>query len=164
MAEKKNFLQKFVAWVKGFNLIKWFKGFVNGDETEAEKLKEIVETSNDFVAKVLAWLKNPAGDILTAVIPGEWDDNLKKKATELLEKIAYNGAQFTGCVQLPTVGEQLACVYNKIIELNDEDEEDSFKHKLGVLATKVFANGKLDFGDAVIAAQFVFELVTKKKK
>lgn len=82
----------------------------------------------------------------------------------LLEKIAANSAQLNGCVELPTVGEQLACVYNKILELGDEDEVSSFKHKLGVLATKVFANGKLDFGDAVLAAQFVFELITKKKR
>lgn len=31
--EKLNFLQKFVKWVKGWNLKKFFRGFVNGDQS-----------------------------------------------------------------------------------------------------------------------------------
>ena len=164
MAEEKvGFLKKFVNWVKGWNLGKFFRGFVNGDQDAADDLKATVEMSNNFVGKVIGWLESPVGDLLENVIPGDWDAELRDKATAALARIAKNTAFLTGCAELPTVGEQLSCAYGKIVGLGDEDEVKSFKHKLGVLLSKVFANGKLDFGDAVIASQFIFELVTQKK-
>lgn len=159
------FLKNFTDWIKGWRLDKFFKGFVNGDEKAGAELQRTVELSNEFIARVLGWLKNPIGDVVEAVIPGEWDTELRAKGIEVLEKITTNSGKLMGCLQLATTGEQLTCIYGKIVELNDEDEVDSFKQKIAVFAARIFADGKIKgWGDGVIAAQFVFDLVTSKRK
>ncbi len=109
-------------------------------------------------------MESPVGDMITTVIPGNWDNELKAKAEEFIKKVASNSGFITECAGMATAGEQLVCVYNKISSLNDDDEVDSFWHKLGVLATKVFADGKITFSDAIIAAEMVYRLIVKNKE
>lgn len=148
-------------FIKGWRLDKFFKGLVGGDKQSAKDLQTTVEQASTLVNNIKAYLASPVADIFTAVIPGDWDDKAKESAKVFIERITANSAKLTGCLEMGTVGEQLSCIYAKILNIGDEDETKSFWHKLGVLATKVFADGKLRFGDAVLAAQFVYEIITK---
>lgn len=158
-----SFITEIAKWIKGWRLDKFFKGLVGGDKKSGEDLQATVALAVQLVNNLKDYLRSPMGNLLTAVIPGDWDNELKAKAQQFIEKVANNSAIITDCTSLQTSGEQLICVYNKIVSLNDEDEEDSFWQKLGALATKVFADGRLSFGDAVLAAEFVYRLVVKKK-
>lgn len=151
-----------IGWIKGWRLDKFLKGVAGGDKEAADNLHDTTEKAVELVNNLKAYLQNPMGDFVTAVIPGDWDNDLKAKAELFITKIAGNASLITDCTNLSTAGEQLVCVYSKITGLNDEDEEDSFWHKLGVLATKVFADGKITFGDAVVAAEFIYRVIVKK--
>lgn len=159
-----SFITEIAKWVKGWRLDKFFKGLVNGDKKSAEELQATVAKAIELVNNVKAYLRSPMGDFVTAVIPGTWDSDLKAKAELFLTKVANSSASISDCVGMQTAGEQLVCSYNKIINVGDEAEEDNFWHKLGVFATMVFADGKITFGDAVVAAEFVYRLIVKEKK
>ncbi len=50
-------------------------------------VKENVTPSIEFVEKLKSLLDNPVADILTAIIPGSWDDALKAKIIANLQKV-----------------------------------------------------------------------------
>ena len=152
-------------WVKGWRLDKFFKGFVDGDKQAAENLQMTVEKASLLVEKIKGYLKSPTGDIITSVIPGDWDNELRAKAIAFLEKLTKNSATAYGCFdKTKTVGQQLSCVYEKIVALKDEDEVKSFWHKMGVMFTKAFADGKLTFSDSVFAIELVYDAIRSKRK
>lgn len=155
---------KIGEWIKGWRLDKFFKGVANGDHEQAENLEATTTKAVEFVDKLKGWFLSPYGDIVTNIIPGDWDNDLKEKASAFLEKAAKNRSLISECASLPTAGEQLVCAYQKVVSLGDKDALHGFWHELGVTATLVFADGKLTFGDAAIAAEAVYRLVVKKKK
>ena len=61
------------------------------------------------------------GDFINFVIPGDWDDKARAKGIEFLELVISQEATLMGCFELPTLGEQIVCIYSKIIGLNDEN-------------------------------------------
>ncbi len=159
----KKLLAGFVKWISGFKLEKFFKGLVDGDEQAAESLKATIEQSNEFTNKVKAWLQNPIGDILTAVIPGTWDNELKAKAETALGTISTNLAVITGCVnENSDADNQLVCVYNKYLSVNDPNQVKTFWQNFGNLAADIFTDRKIDFSDLAVGVKFVYDLITKK--
>ncbi|MEJ7829410.1 MAG: hypothetical protein WKF91_14465 [Segetibacter sp.] len=157
-----SFINEIGKWIKGWRLDKIFKGIAEGDKDVAQDLEEKTKKAIEFVQ----WLKEQirsTGGLITSVIPGTWDDDLKAKAELFLEKATSNARLLSECAEKPTPGEQLTCTYNKILISGDEFEENNFWHKLGVLATIVFSDGKITFGDAVTAAEFMYRLVVKKR-
>jgi hypothetical protein len=159
----KKLLEGFLNWVKGFDLGKFFKGLVNGDEKQAELLKENTIKSSEFVNNIRAWLMSPTMDIYTAVIPGEWDNELKESAKTFLDKVVGMYAPLINCMNEMTVGDQLMCIYGKLNEAGTLKVK-GFWLELGTLAAMIFSDGKLDYGDAVTAGKFVWEKVTSKNK
>ncbi len=159
-----SFINEIGSWIKGWRLDKFFKGLGNGDKQTGAELQATVEKAIELVNNLKSYVESPVGDMVTTVIPGDWDNELKAKAEEFIKKVASNSGFITECTGMATAGEQLVCVYNKISSLNDDDEVDSFWHKLGVLATKVFADGKITFSDAIIAAEMVYRLIVKNKE
>lgn len=157
-----SFISNIGQWIKGWKLDKFFKGLVNGDKEAGANLQATVEKAIELVNNLKAYLQSPIGNIVTAVIPGTWDDELKRKSEIFLQEVVVNSALITDCTNLQTAGEQLACVYNKIVSLG-EHQKDSFWHLLGVTATRIFADGKLTFSDSVIAAEMVYRLIVKEK-
>lgn len=158
-----SFFKNIIKFIKGWRLDKFFKGFTNGDEQSAKDLQDTVEKASLLVNNIKNWIASPTGDMIVKVIPGDWDEALRVKAKAFIEKVIGNTAILTGCIDKPSVGEQLTCIFSKIVALNDEDEVKSLWHKIAVFATKVFSDGKLTFSDAILAAQLVYEMVIKKK-
>lgn len=156
-------LKKVFSAIKEF-ATHFFANLAHGDQDAADQIELTATNVATLIQNVKAYLQSPMGDLIVAVIPGTWDNELKEKGQEFLTKIIAQEATLHGCLALPTIGEQLTCVYSKILALEDEGHEDSFWHKLGVLGTQAFADGKLTFSDAVLAIEFVFRLIFKKKE
>lgn len=158
-----SFITNIGSWVKGWKLGDFFKGLVDGDRKAAKQLQLTVEQSNQFVNKIREWLASPIGDLVAFVIPGDWGDKERAQAIEILTRFTSNNATLLSCMEQPTVGQQLICIYEKIQAVPDPTKKKSFLEELGTLATMVFADGKLDWSDAGLAAKLVFKMITQKK-
>lgn len=151
-------------WIKGWRLDKWFKAIVNGDDKAASELQMTVERVNELILKLRQWLNNPVGAI-TVIIPGDWDDELKSKAEEFLDKVITNAAKFSECFKEGmSISDMAICVFNKVISLGDEDELNSFWQRLAALGARILSDGKLTWSDAVHAGQFVYDEITKERR
>lgn len=88
----KKFFNKIVAFLKmlfGINLNSW--------------IKEHVRPSIDFVERFKNILNSPVADILTTLIPGDWDDKLRNKMIDNLTKaltILYGADAFADATTL----------------------------------------------------------------
>lgn len=166
----KKFFEKFTGFVKNWKIEKFFRGFIKGakndkhQEEAALELKKTAELSNDLINKVRLWLQSPLGDIITFVIPGDADNKFKEKAVAVLTKFTHQTALLMGCFESKkTVGEQLLCVYSKVVGLGEEDKVKSFWHEMAIVVVKALADGQLTFSEAIYAAQVVYDMLTKKK-
>lgn len=80
----KKFFRKIVSFLKllfGDNLDKW--------------VSEHVKPSIDLVQRIKKILEHPVAEILTVIIPGDWDEKLRKKMLENLTKalVVLGGVQ-----------------------------------------------------------------------
>ncbi|MGN6437529.1 MAG: hypothetical protein ACTHMM_13395 [Agriterribacter sp.] len=87
-----------------------------------------------FVSKIKAALDNPAVDILTAIIPGEFDDKLKTALRVGLSLAVNKLVEFDKC-NSGTDQERIICYLNYIKTL-PTDLRDAQLFKLGALITK----------------------------
>lgn len=158
-----SFITNFVKWVKGFELKKFFKGLVNGDENQAAQIHDFTVKSNDFVNYVKGQLNSPAANMAISFIPRDFDKDLQSKANEVLERFSPMMAKLTGCSTEGTPGQIISCVYAKFANAGDPLAKKSFWIQLAAFSAQIFADGKITLSDAAVAAKFVYDLITKKK-
>jgi hypothetical protein len=139
-----------------------FQKIAHGDEAAADEIELTATNVATLINNIKGYIESPMGDFLVNVIPGTWDNDLKVKATEFLNKVIAQESILMNCLQEATIGEQIVCIYSKIEGLNDESQTNSFWHKLGVLGTEIFSDGKLSFSDSILAIEFLYRLIFKK--
>lgn len=102
-------------------------------------------------------LKNPGvADVLTAIIPGTWDDDLKVKLRAALPKIVLELRLVENAEGLTDPNEIMLAAVAFIQQL-DGDYQSATLHSLSIFAAQVAADGKLDWADAVLLLQWYYE-------
>lgn len=102
-------------------------------------------------------LEHPGiADILTEIIPGHLDDDIKNKLREELPKIAIELRLIGATVNVTDTNEIMLAVV-KVFKQLDGDYKSAFLHDLSILIAQVAADGKLDWADAVIVLQWYYE-------
>lgn len=107
-------------------------------------------------------LKNPSvADILTTIIPGDVDDNVKNILRAELPKIVVELKLVDSTLNLKDPNEIMEAAL-KVLQQLDKDYSSAFLHSMATLIAQVVADGKLDWKDAVYIVQYFYE-ETKKK-
>lgn len=87
MSEKKTWLGKILASILGLFASKWPE-FVGKLFTKIpDEVKEKVSLAVKIVNSIKVFLESPTADLITAIIPGETDDNIKEWLRVFLPKL-----------------------------------------------------------------------------
>jgi len=99
---------------------------------------------------------SPAADVLTALIPGDADDELKDLLRAKLPAILTELKLADSCGTLTDPAQITACAI-KVLQGLDGDIQSAFLHNLSVLIAQVAADGKLTWSDGVYLLQWYYQ-------
>jgi hypothetical protein len=102
------------------------------------------------------FVDSPAADVLTALIPGDVDDELKDLLRAKLPTILAELKLADSCGSLTDPAQITACAI-KVLQGLDGDVQSAFLHNLSVLIAQVAANGKLTWADGVYLLQWYYQ-------
>lgn len=102
------------------------------------------------------FVDSPAADVLTALIPGDADDELKDLLRAKLPSILTELKLADSCGTLTDPAQITACAI-KVLQGLDGDIQSAFLHNLSVLVAQVAANGKLTWSDGVYLLQWYYQ-------
>lgn len=97
-----------------------------------------------------------AADILTAIIPGEWDDNLKNKIRENLPKIMTELRLVDTTLNLTDPNEIMAAAI-KVLQQLSGDYRSAFLNSASIVIAQVAADGKFDWNDVVYLEKWYYD-------
>lgn len=138
-------------WIRGWRLDKIF----SSHQQEDVDLKNAAEKAVMLVEKVKTYIDNPVADMIDKIIPGSWDNKaIETVRTKLPGIIAdLRGVQSTN---------DIATSLNDI-KFSSDDAKDRFYHNLATAAARILSDGKLSFGDAVVAVQLIYDGIKKEE-
>lgn len=124
----------------------------------APQVKHAVKTASDIVEAIKTFdSKNPiAADLLTSIIPGNLDDEMKAKARAALPKIATD-LRLVGDVTGSETSEELMTSAKALIDGMSGDIKSATLHSYATLLSTILADGKIDWADAVYISQFIHD-------
>jgi hypothetical protein len=145
----KTFLERIWLWVK--NLF--------------EKLPKPMQAAIRIGVVVTEQIKNftdsGVADILTAIIPGELDDNIKKILRKELPRILVNLKLADKCGNMKDPNQIVKCAISTLQNVS-KDYEKPFLHALAIMIAQVAADGKLSWSDGVYVLQWYYEHIHKQ--
>ncbi len=99
---------------------------------------------------------SPVADILTAIIPGDLDDEIKNWLRAKLPGILTELKLADSCGGLTDPEAITACAVKVLQEL-DGDIKSAFLHNLSILVAQVAAKGKLTWSDGVYLLEWFYK-------
>jgi hypothetical protein len=113
-------------------------------------------------------IDSPVADILTAIIPGEWDDKLKNLIRAKLPAILTEMKLVEQCAGETDPNEIIRCALTEIEKLVGDDIKGAarvnFLDSIAVMIAQVSADGKLSLDDAKYLVKPYYDLIYKPKK
>ena len=107
---------------------------------------------------------NPeAADLITKIIPGTWDDDLKAKARVALPNVLKELGVANECAQITDINAFLKCVLDKINGLAPEIK-GLYWHNIAILITNALSDGQATIPEITGIIQAVYHEVEKQKK
>lgn len=102
------------------------------------------------------FVDSPAGDILTALIPGDIDDEIKSWLRAKLPAILTELKLADSCAGLTDPQQITACAV-KVLQGLDGDIKSVFLHSLSVFVAQIASNGKLTWADGVAILEWYYQ-------
>ena len=102
------------------------------------------------------FVDSPAADVLTALIPGNVDDEIKNLLRAKLPSILTELKLADSCSILTDPAEITACAV-KVLQGLDGDVKSAFLHNLSILIAEVAADGKLTWSDGVYILEWYYQ-------
>lgn len=145
----KSFLSKIWASIKSLfdSLPAEFKTAIHIGVEITENMKEFVDS--------------PGADILTAIIPGDLDDEIKNLLRAKLPGILTELKLADTCSGLTEPNQITACAV-KALQGLDGDINSGFLHNLLIFIAQIAAKGKLTWSDGVYLLQWYYEQQLKQ--
>ena len=132
---------------------KEIKTLFDGIPTE---LKTAVHIGVVVTENIKNFVDSPAADILTAIIPGTVDDQVKAWLRGKLPGILTELKLADSCGTLTDPQEITKCAV-KVLQGLDGDVKSAFLHSLSILIAQVAADGKLSWSDGVLILQWYYK-------
>lgn len=130
-----------------------FDGFPSEVKTAIHIGVIVTEAIKNFV-------DSPEADILTAIIPGSIDDDIKNLLRAKLPAILTELKLADSCSGLTDPAQITACAI-KVLQGLDGDIKNAFLHNISILVAQVAANGKLTWSDGVYILEWYYQNVDK---
>ena len=140
----KSFLTKIWAEVQGL---------FDGIPTE---LKTAIHIGVLVTEAIKTFVDSPAADVLTAIIPGDADDEIKDLLRAKLPGILAELKLADSCASLTDPSQITACAI-KVLQGLDGDVSSAFLHSLSILISQVASDGKLSWSDGVYILEWYYQ-------
>lgn len=124
-------------------------------------LQNAVNTAVLITENLKKVIESPVVDILTAIIPGTLDDNVKIALRAAIPKILIN---LKLSQKLKEEDDKNQILLNAVTALNKIDGElkSAYLHNISVLIAQITADGKLTWSDGVCIVEWYYQNKFKK--
>lgn len=140
---------------------KFFKElFTNANN---EQLKDFAAKAVILVNNIKDYSNSTNVDFITAIVPGDWDNELVYKVRKVLPIVIETVSMIGGCASQPTLGGKVVCMVN-LIKVKEENERTKFWHGLAASIGVALSDGKLTVSDLFLVLEPIFREITKKKQ
>lgn len=120
------------------------------------ELKTAIHIGVQVTQNIKTFVDSQAADVLTAIIPGDIDDEIKNWLRAKLPQILTELKLADSCSGLTDPAAITQCAV-KVLQGLDADVQAPFLHSLSVLIAQVAADGKLTWSDGVYLLQWYYE-------
>ena len=121
-----------------------------------EELKAAVHVGVVITDNIKKFVDSPAADVLTAIIPGDLDDEIKGLLRAKIPAIFSEMKLADSCSGLTDPSAITACAI-KVLQGLDGDIQSVFFHNLSILIAQVAADGKLTWSDGVYVLEWYYQ-------
>jgi len=119
-------------------------------------LKNAIHIGVVVTENIKNFVDSPMADVLTAIIPGTADDELKDLLRAKLPAILTELKLADSCGGL-TDPQQITQCAIKVLQGMDGDIKSAFLHNLSILIAQVAADGKLSWSDGVYVLEWYYQ-------
>jgi hypothetical protein len=119
------------------------------------ELKTAIHIGVVVAENIKTFVDSPAADVLTAIIPGDIDDEIKNWLRAKLPAILTELKLADSCGSLTDPAEITACAV-KVLQGLDGDVKSAFLHNLSILVAGVASDGKLTWSDGVYLLEWYY--------
>jgi len=127
-----------------------------------EELKKAVHVGVVITENLKKFVDSGVADVITAIIPGDWDDDLKIKLRQQLPIILVNLKLADACADETDPDKIVACAI-KTLQSIEGNFNSAFLHSLSILIADIAADGKLSWSDGVYVLQYYYDHVHENK-
>lgn len=120
------------------------------------ELKTAIHIGIEVTENLKTIVDSPAADILTAIIPGNIDDEVKSWLRAKLPTILTELKLADSCGQLTGPAEITKCAV-QVLQGLDGDVKSAFLHNLSIFVAQVAADGKLSWSDGVYILEWYYQ-------
>ncbi|MGZ3891176.1 MAG: hypothetical protein ACXVI9_11800 [Mucilaginibacter sp.] len=120
------------------------------------ELKSAIKIGVTVTQNIKTFVDSPAADVLTAIIPGDVDDQIKNWLRAKLPQILTELKLADSCSGLTDPAAITACAI-KVLQDLDGDIQSAFFHNLSILVAEVAADGKLTWSDGVYLLEWYYK-------
>jgi hypothetical protein len=119
-------------------------------------MKNAIQIGVVLTENIKNFVDSPEADILTALIPGDLDDDIKNWLREKLPIILTELKLADSCGNL-TDPQQITQCAIKVLQGLTGDIKSAFLHNLSIFIAQVAANGKLTWSDGVMILEWYYQ-------
>ena len=120
------------------------------------EMKTAIHIGVVVTENVKSFVDSPVADILTVLIPGDIDDNVKNWLRAKLPVILTELKLADSCAGLTDPQQITACAV-KVLQGLDGDIKSAFLHNLSIFVAQVASNGKLSWADGVAILEWYYQ-------
>jgi hypothetical protein len=120
------------------------------------ELKTAIHIGVVITEGLKTFVDSPAADVLTAIIPGDIDDELKNLLRAKLPQILTELKLADNCTGLTDPSQITKCAIS-VLQGLDGDISSAFLHNLSILIAKVASGGKLTWSDGVYILEWYYQ-------
>lgn len=129
------------------------KSLFNGFPAE---MKTAIHIGVVITENIKNFVDSPTADLLTALIPGNIDDQVKDWLRNKLPVILTELKLADSCSSL-TDPEQITACAIKVLQGLDGDIKSAFLHNLSIFIAQIASDGKLTWNDGVSILQWYYQ-------
>lgn len=138
---------------KKFFLFRWIDNLFSSLKKLANKF---IVPSVEFVEAISRAVDSPAVPLLTALIPGHWDEFLIQKVKAVLPGILQTLKISNDCLQLENPEEVIQCAIKNLKTYTDDGRAANY-HNIAAMLSVALSDKKLTWREAVHLAEEIYQ-------
>lgn len=148
-----------LKWIKGWRLDKALKSIFT--DANNEELKDVATKAVILVNNFKNYVDHPGMNVVTALIPGDWDNATVNKVKKVLP-VVINGLASAGpCIAQQSWGKKVECIV-ALVKVKEDNEKAKFWHGLASSIGAALSDGKLTISDLFLVIEPIFRQLKTK--